>query len=35
MGHALYVLPLLLAVAYTIWAWWLIEVEDVPRAEHG
>jgi hypothetical protein len=35
MGHALYIVPLLLAITYTLWAWWLVDVQDVPGADHG
>jgi len=35
MGHALYILPLLLAIAYALCGWWLVDVQDVPGADHG
>jgi hypothetical protein len=35
MGHMLYSLPLLVLVTYSVWGWWLVDVLDLPRAEHG
>lgn len=34
MGHFLYISPLTVAVVWTLWCWWLVDVEDVADEEH-
>jgi len=35
MGHFLYLTPLWMAIGFSLWGWWLVDVEDVADAEHG
>jgi hypothetical protein len=35
MNLMLYIAPLIVAMAWTLWCWWLIDVEDVADADHG
>jgi hypothetical protein len=30
MGHFLYLTPLWMAIGFSLWGWWLVDVEDVP-----